>query len=540
MADARNPPQPADAEPAPAELPCVWFWIPLPEPLALPNGLTFEEGADLDTGTFLRRGGHSVESSIHVHQVEDVASETATLMQALLQVAKNAVDRSPERVASAKRYPGVTDPPDEIRRRLTIVEMACMWPGGAGAESDDDEDDVSEAFDRALQSVRRLQQAYATVLQRAVRLVSLNTLPLFVPMSVGTVFVDEARLPSLGELSLFMTNPRALTREMPPEQLSGPHLEAVARILSLPGGGTPFAGFADLRREAFVQRDFDGNTRLAALTVGVAGETLLTTLLLHLMWEDQRASAEAAQLLTTKPNLTSRLQSEYHSRLGGRWNGSGPVVHYAQSVVNLRNRVAHTAHEPTRDEMHAAFDGLAALEHYIGDLLANEHNLNRYPRTAMAWMGEKGLSARGRWTRRMQQLTSDSAEPNWTVTFARWRFFVDAALSAEPVHPGSRLSQLRLFVDVYPDGDVRWLLYDSETHHAANAGRETARLDAETLNVVDRLVAYLLEDGIDTVVRTAVALDEAQLDVSGIDWVPEYELFADLGIFAGPPKGSTP
>ncbi|MDP9406025.1 MAG: hypothetical protein M3O86_05420 [Actinomycetota bacterium] len=516
------------------ELPFAWFWVPLPEPIGLPDGFRYVEDADLLAAALLEGGGHSVQTSVYVHQIEEIDGGTGSLLQSLMQVAVDAINRSPDRVGSGTQYPPISDPPADVRRALTVVEMAVPWRGRAyGEPHDDDGENASEAFDRGLQTVRRLQQSYATVVQTPVRLVSLNTLPVFVPMSVGTVFIDGARLPTLGDLSVFMTNPLAIKREIRPEELTEELLEALGRMLNMPEGGSAFAGFADLRREAWVQRDYEGNTRLAALTVGMAGETLLTTLLLHMMWEEQVSPVGAAELLNAKPFLATRLNSEYHPRLGGRWSGvTGAVAAYTADVMNLRNRVAHTTHEPTREEMHASFHALTGLERYVGDLLANERNLLQYPRTAMAWMGRSGLSRRGRWTRRMQAITTDPSEPNWTVTFARWRFFVDVALSESPTHPPRSPGRLRLFVDVHRDGRVDWRLYDPETRQGAQVDRNALDLDPESLNAVDSLLAYLRGEGVDTTVRTEVAFDASKLDLSDFAWAAEYRVFEDMPLFA--------
>jgi hypothetical protein len=121
------------------------------------------------------------------------------------------------------------------------------------------------------------------------------------------------------------------------------------------------------------------------IALATGAEVLLDSMLLHIAWEERLTPREAAALFDRSEGHSRRVATFFPQRLGGDWdpNGRGVVGTYFQRLVYLRHRVVHAGHEPTEDELSAAWDALFALEHFLGDRLSTSGVLNRYTRTAM-------------------------------------------------------------------------------------------------------------------------------------------------------------
>lgn len=297
----------------------------------------------------------------------------------------------------------VAQPPWPGRR--TVLEVAVPL------RLDDREDALTDAFNRGLETVRLVQRAYATFTQRPLKLATLRNLPMAVPVSEGHLWLEGEDLHSqMGPLGIFRVNVFAAAADAAHPIFGETELERFGQTLDQLSRRTPFDTYAEIRREGWVQRDYEGNTRLAGLLAGIAGEVLLDTLLLHVMWEEGDSPESAAAVFDNQFHRT-RVVAHYHDRLGGDWrsNGESPVARYLTELAPLRHRVAHGGHEPSRDDVEDAYELLGELEHYVGGLLAADRGRRDYPRTAMTWLGQRGLERRGVWTRRMRELTRSHA-----------------------------------------------------------------------------------------------------------------------------------
>jgi hypothetical protein len=299
------------------------------------------------------------------------------------------------------------------------------------------------------------------------------------------------------------------------------------------GPRSPFGRYGDLRREARTQRAFEGNRRFAVIALATGAEVLLDSMLVHMAWEERLTPDDAAALFNRNESHSRRVATSLPQRLGGDWNpkGHGVVGTYFQRLVYLRHRVVHTGHEPTEVEMSAAWDALFALEHFLGDRLAAPGVLNRYTRTAMAWIGESELRRRNRWTRHVQRLTGDDREPNWLDSFARYRLHVDHALDPNAPHPGHDASKIDLYADRLPSGAIRWIAHDSDTAHAAEVNPH-GLVPPENIQRVTALLGRLTSD--DPGDRRVMVQFEPLLDLDQLAWRPDHELFPELAIYPGP------
>jgi hypothetical protein len=449
-------------------VPCVWFFIPLPQPLGLPHG--WQYGELLPRRELLASVGRRslLRCSLQVHQVPRTADAFLSDHVDVLDAAYSAMaqtsqaHQSTELARRAREQAG-----GEFDSVITMVEAAVpIGSAELGPRF------LNFALDDAIETIRYVQLCVASVLEEGVRLVSRATLPPTIPVFHGRLHLSPGRRPTIEEeiFPFFVKGSGPPTAfGIRPALLDEAGLDALKVHLARLEPGAPFARYVDLRREARTQRAFEGNRRFAVIALATGAEVLLDSMLLHMAWEERLTPQEAAALFDRNEGHFHRVATFFPQRLGGNWdpNGRGVVGTYFQRLVYLRHRVVHAGHEPTEDELSAAWDALFALEHFLGDRLSASGVLNRYTRTAMAWMGEPGLRRRNRWTRHVQQLVQDDREPNWLDSFARYRLHVDRALDPSAPPPEHDPSKIEGYADKLPDGTIRWIVYDSSTAHAA-------------------------------------------------------------------------
>lgn len=420
----------------------------------------------------------------------------------------------------------VPDLAETPRCTLTIVEVAVP------VREPEFEGDT-ELRD-AIEAVQALQRAVALVTQQPVELVRTTTLPVTVPFTYGTARPDQQ--PEFDGISVMM-NTYASSLDWGPtiEPLQGPELEAVPIVAERLTSGDVFDTYADMRREGMVQRSHSGNERLTVVLAAAAGEVLLDTVLLHLLWEDQVEPANAATLFARDRSALLRAETHLSTHLGGNWHRKGPAPFglYAADVVSMRNRVMHGGHNPTTWEAERAWDALMELEQFIGDRLCSDKAFSQYPRTAHAWLGERGLRRRNRWVRRIRRLLDDPLEPDWRVGFVRWRRLVDRHLSPQPVAPG-RAGKNRFYFEVEPsEGTERWVCFDPEAEMAAVFDGSSIAT-AEMLNSLATMRELLDASTEPGTARVSLMLDPALVPPGDLLWMPAPELFPDLDYFPGP------
>jgi hypothetical protein len=413
---------------------------------------------------------------------------------------------------------------------ITMIEAAV--PIG---DKELNQDLLNAALDLAIDTIRYVQLCVAAVLQGAVRLVSRATLPPMIPVFHGTLNPAPPQRPTFEESIEFRvadSGPPAAFG-LRPAPLDDTQLQALRVSLARLGPRSPFARYVDLRREARTQRTFEGNRRFAVIALATGGEVLLDSTLLHMAWEERLAPQEGAALFDRNEGHSRRVARHFPQRLGGDWNpnGRGAVGAYFQRLVYLRHRVVHAGHEPTEAEMRAAWDALFALEHFLGDRLSASGVLNRYTRTAIAWMGENGLKRRNCWTRHVQHLVQDDREPNWLDSFGRYRLHVDRVLDPSAPPPGHDPSNLIVYADKLRDGRVRCVIHDSSTAHAA----EVDPHGLVPVRNMERATAHLASVTSDDLEDRRVMLQlDPSADPGQLAWRPDHEVFPELAMYPGP------
>lgn len=532
----------------------IWFFFPLPEPLGLPdkwvnkfvNQSTLEEIVEGAPPQY-------VSSSICVHQLDIPTEEAFPQIRPIIDLAfkRCPVSRDPETCVStdnnqncdsdsyslsadSTQYSQPSDRTNEGAFRLTIVEVSLPL-----SDQRVDELIVSNLFDEGLELVRHLQESYAILKQQPVTLLTRNTLPFAIPMAEGEVFVAPHN-PKFEYVAPFLTGNETWNTKIPKEEISESDQERLVHVLdNFVDGGEAFSSYAQLRNEAWCQYYQNGNYRLACLTVGIASEVMLDTLLLHLLWEEETAPEVAA--LVFDKTLKTRVLTEFRRRLAGNWSetGTGVVASYIKNMLYLRNRIAHVGYYPTESEVENAFSSLASLERYIGDRLTHSSKLNTWPRTATKWCGIKGLKKRGKLTKRLIDLNQSNVEPDWMNTFNRWRSHFSRCRGYIAHIPGSDAESLKYFADIFPDCTIRWIVHDIKACMAAEVDAAIIA-SKDQIDKVAQIAKMLGNAERKThLVRTSI-LGVAPLAESvglGFAWKPDYEIILEYPIYhsARPP-----
>jgi hypothetical protein len=421
--------------------------------------------------------------------------------------------------------------------------MEVVVPGAFGGTNHE----LEVALDVALEHVRWVQRAVAAATQGPIRLIARETLPPIVPTFRATAFThvpgQAARKPRVDEsLAWFVPRSAPLAAlGVAPEPFDDDTLAKLDDLRGRALDANPFFAYTDLRREALVQRQFDGNARMTLLALATSGEVLLDTILMSMLWEEHVAPTDAAGYFDRSQGHTARVARYVAPRLGGGWDASAVSAagDYLRSLVRLRHRVVHAGHNPTEPELDAAWAALFRLEHYLGDLLAADQNLRRYTRTAVGWMGESGLRKRSRFTAHVKKLMHDESEPNWGIALARWRCHVDRQLDPSPPPPGGDHSQVRTFAELLQDSTVRWSVYDASTLHGAVVNGPDVAAPGQVESFTRAADALRIEYPIrDQPIRFRML--DAQPPPPATAWQPDYEVFPDLAIFPGTPTPSPP
>lgn len=335
----------------------------------------------------------------------------------------------------------------------------------------------TQALDRSVEAIRRLQRSYHAWCRAPIRLATLERLNFAIPVVLCTRADQGHTTPErLRSLQVTRFHPDTLPRIDP--------LPTSALYPSANHSYGPFSTHLDLHREARVALQRDGDTRLSALLSGICAETLLDEMILHLMWEDGRTPEFAAQ--EWADGLTTRVSRELPKRLGGPWDltKGNPAAAWSRHVAGLRNRVAHTGYQPTPDEAKRALETVDALVTHLCNRLANPAVINKYPRTALTLCGKEGLEHRRMYTRRISNVASAAEAADYPSTFSRWKEAWNRCrqdIRSGPRQPNASRSTVILLIAA--DGSEQWIVHDGIVSLAAPAVEpttETVRLQLES------------------------------------------------------------
>ncbi|MBQ0896460.1 hypothetical protein KBX37_25780 [Micromonospora sp. U56] len=509
---------------APTHLNLVYFFIPLAEPLGLPDKFVqrFAEypsvddwKASIDEGNPITRDEPTRIVSLMFHEASAEDPDLSGLGSAL-DVAVKAFPALPRGAGQ----------PEGVRVQRTIVEAAVELLPFHGDEAD--EASVSEALDKAIECIRDIQRAYSIVCGRPVTTVTRERLPAFVPLAFRLRLRPDTTPSWPEELNLFMVNTN-LSQAYPAdnrEAVQREQCEQLGRFVELLRSGRVFSRYPDFVREAETALRYQGEYRVAVVLAATAAEVLLDDLLMHMLWEEARRPEDAAPVF--ERGLATRVRTQYHTRLGGLWDAqrAGPVQQWTRKLAALRHRVVHAGYNPTGKEAAEAHEALLALEGFITALITQQQQLKAYPRTAAMLLGEPGLKRRGLLSKRYTKLIQDSNEPFWVETFLRWRRIVAqcrANSSDERIEPETRRAKT---LAVISSNGTRWWLFDPEAYLACAAHPPT--LTDKVRAELDKLANTVATDlsGPISVEFSAILADP----VIPTEWIFPYQALPLFGV----------
>jgi hypothetical protein len=381
----------------------------------------------------------------------------------------------------------------------------------------------------AIADVRDLQSAYAAATRAPITLVTYESLPPVVP--IGFRQLRDIGTPDTAVVVSSPTH-KNLWSWLAPADLTSEQYEMFGHVRSRTGA-MAFAGHLDLYRKADVARKRDGDTRATAIYAGLSAEAMLDELLLHLMWEEALTPEDAAT--SWRDGLLSRVKRDYTNRLGGDWDitSTGAIARWSRDCADLRHRAVHGGHLPSYAEIDASISALDGLLSYACDRLCLPGRLRHYPRTALALAGPPGLRQRSQYSRRLVELQADLGEPNWDVTFARWKeVFRRVRRQLQGIARTPDASEAELIAVAKPSGAKYYCLSHSRTGLAIEVGVDsltqeqtgTLRLVAEWLEKVN--VTGYQQGGLSFGVPNP---DLSRISIRG-DWVEAYHLLPLAGV----------
>lgn len=425
----------------------VGFYIALDLPLVMPNHYRFTalRGESLDwltepaeRFTFLRR--ELIEQLIAEGQSNFVAfvlwrwprtiNYPFDQMNAAKNVAKAVLGHEDGSTPEGLTF-GKVPPPPDVETHGVVIEAVT---GLIDHESGDPERAVDDAFGRCLEELSVFLQAYAqTTGDLQVRPVTAATVPPFVPAVLGDPFTHRATS------ILFSVNLADKLVSAPPPDLTRERVEEVMGRWGLAKQGQSLFTFHSWGLAALRAYRLDGDYPAAVIACHTAGEVFFDALLLMMAWEEMtyfRGSMitreRTVEWFTKRASLESRLRQYYHGRLHGGWNPAQvgtPLHQWVTDVGRLRNRTVHAGYQPTEYEAGAALAALDEAQEYVANLLVDDRNRNRYPRTAYMMLGRSGLEDRDAFKGEIKRLVEISSR-EWLKSFGAYRSWVDAQLNA--------------------------------------------------------------------------------------------------------------
>lgn len=489
----------------------AYFFIPLPESLGIPTGSVFrfdtpedasvalarmELGDDLElvTETFCSVVAHSMEWTRPSHGVDD-------------HLVKKVESVLPWLTSKSDPVPATSEMPLPA---LTLLEVAVFVRSP-------DEAGISDAFDEAVGAVQALQRAYYLATQLPTTLVRREALPYMVLSAVARVTDDE--LVEHAGLGPFLCH---MHLDYAHEQLDYDTQFKPALDMTMREG--PMRAYTDAMRDARVAHLLRGEYKSAAVFYASAAESLLQNVLLHLMWEGGLSPQQASdEFDTVRAGLRSRVKILYKERLKGGWDLTrGALSAWDTKTAELRHRVVHAGYEPTAAECQDSLGGLLELEAFITERLSSTAVLPKFPRTALALMGEPGLRRRGKWNGVVRRLAQDPDQPPWVERFNLWREVFEVirrGVDGKPVPAPDALAP-ELLIVCKGDG-FKWIRRDRAVRRAVEVKPTDEAAVAAVIKTAKKMAA------VDGIYNSMVVAPSTPTTVVG-EWEWDFELIPEV------------
>jgi hypothetical protein len=345
-------------------------------------------------------------------------------MDAALSVAEHNLKGGSDREVEVKNY-AQQEPSSERFVVHTIVEATTVLLPAEG-EADSPE---SMAFERVLDELRQWEMAYfLTTGDVSNTRISRSSIYPLIPYATFSPF--EKRW---SQLTIMQVNMGGSYFPKSTEVMEASQIETMTATWQSIRRSDPLMEYEKALYAADRLLDVHGDYSVSVVQMHTAGEILLDSLLLSLAWEeisfgdtDALTREEIPMWFGIGSSLEKRLRTQYHTRLKGwRINSSGTPLHQWSEVIStVRNRIVHFGYDVSVFEAHRCRTLVDELETFLSDLLASDDNRNRYPRTAIIFVGRDGLRERGKLVGRVKQLSRDSSAVKWAEELRDFRSWV--------------------------------------------------------------------------------------------------------------------
>jgi|GEM_PF-4977282 len=452
----------------------VHVWIPLPEPLPLPDGWEqrigrYPDWPDVPNLAAIGAAPDSfiIEGSLCVRQVRwqlpiGHLQHTDAINAAVAKSLKGAHEK-----------PNFPAEPT-IDAQLTVVEAVVFgWQGM-------DEGVVSDSLDIGLVWAQNLQRSVRAAIGGPMAIVARESLPLTVKYCARRMSdPPESWRSSLDVLLLRETVP-SLVPVKESEEFSQ-RFTSVRPALDKPGLAPPDA---DGGLAAATSLDRHGDYTAAVLRAASFAESSIDHMLASLLWESGEVP-ESAAMIFDGPRFVKRLRTHFPALVGGSWDPSNETVAaWEQDCHLLRHRLIHRGHLASEAEARSAVAAARSMVEYAARLIAGAHK--KFPRVAIKMVGLAGLGAGRRRTEELRELQDE--EPDWDVFFDRWQraMWAQTSYAGDPP-PLGRCDVVAVATST--DFEGYWVAADPETCLAAHITGPTNVSPATITAMRDRLAA---------------------------------------------------
>lgn len=505
----------------------AYFFIPLPDALALPDQLT---RGIVDTTAVERVANEGLplehlSVSIRFHTASRASTDAQTILMLFAIAGKALPDHDGERNGAGQPSDSAAQPP---LQPVTVAEVMVPldFPSTSAGPADEEEvAALSDAFDKGLHSLRQIQRAYYLARREPIRLASRESLPFAVPLGLRRLDRDTAESFAV-TTSLYFVNANAAAA-VGGEGWTDEDNRAMDTAIRFRLDEGVFATSMDFMREATVALVKTGDYRSAVIFSATACEVLFDDLLAHLQWEEGERPEDAAVAFDSL--LSKRVKNQFHQRLGGVWSldSPGPIREWFTKVAGIRNRAVHSGLEPSLQQARDALETAEQLLTHLGDLVASR--ATTYPRTALVLPGEFGLRRRGKWDPVLESLAHDDLEVPWRDTFRRWRAAMQRERTDSAIATDASLDRARILLVIHPDHSERWVAHDAASGMAASIRSDSVILNAEQASQIDFLRGHVANLAPTEAISIQVE-DAALAPTIEIVWIAEYRLVPQAGV----------
>ena len=337
------------------------FVLELPFDVRLPNESTFTIGLQGEKHPELE--GIKVQALPHTDPVEWDGSPSVSLrfwrvpsQSALdLRHAGKVIERIWAGKANSDRPR--SPQPKGPERYVTVVEMVTPVP----CAKDPMDEHLTPAFDQCLEVLGTFLVTYTAVTS------DFNVWPVAREALHPFAFCSARRADDVGEArrGLFLLHSNVPAAEDP---ITEEQADRIATLLSVRhGGGHPFLLFAEWYAQAWRELR-RGRYHLSVVTMETALEVFCDTVLRLILETEGSPQCEWLPLFAPTRSFRGRLRSEFHPRLGGKFDltdARHPPGLWYRDLYEQRNRIVHAGSRVHRREAERALTAGEALLEYV-------------------------------------------------------------------------------------------------------------------------------------------------------------------------------